>query len=197
MASVVKRMFDEITTQIEESISVKETMLNHNIIDIQNIAKAIIKCYENGGKVITMGNGGSAADAQHFVAELSGRFMKDREPLPAICLNTNVSTITAIANDYGYDEIFKRQIDAVAEPGDVVIGISTSGNSKNINRALQRAIDTECITIGIGGKGGGIMNNVSEYKFTVMSSNTPRVQEAHITAIHIICGLVEQALFPD
>ena len=157
----------------------------------------VIEAMNKGNKIIFCGNGGSAADAQHLTAEFTGRFFLERRPLPAIALNTNVSAITAIANDYGYDEIFLRQTQALAQPGDVLVGISTSGNSKNIVKAFEYATSIGVTTVAFTGEAGGKMKEIADILLNVPSSCTPRVQEAHITMGHIMCEIVEQALFKD
>ena len=150
-----------------------------------------------GNKIIFCGNGGSAADAQHLTAEFTGRFFLERRPLPAIALNTNVSAITAIANDYGYDEIFLRQTQALAQSGDVLAGISTSGNSKNIIKAFEYANSIGVTTVAFTGKSGGKLRDYADILLNVPSDVTPRIQEAHITLGHIMCEIVEQSLFKD
>lgn len=159
----------------------------------EDLAARIIQCFKNGGKVILMGNGGSAADAQHIAAEFVGRFKKERPSLPALALNTNTSTITAIGNDYSYDVIFSRQIDGFAKPGDVVIGISTSGNSRNVYLALALAKQKGCFTAALLGKDGGSIKDIVDLPLVVKWPNTPRVQECHIFLGHSVCDLVDQA----
>ncbi len=158
------------------------------------LGKEMHSRFEKGHKLILMGNGGSAADAQHIAAEFVGRFKKERRPLPAIALHTNSSAMTAIANDYSYDEVFSRQIDAFANRGDIVIGISTSGNSENVVRALERARDKGCFTVAMSGKSGGRMKNIVDMPILVESDDTPIIQEVHITIGHIISKIVEDML---
>jgi D-sedoheptulose 7-phosphate isomerase len=158
-------------------------------IDIMSEALA------GGKKLLVMGNGGSAADAQHFAAEIVGRFKLERRGLPAIALTTDSSILTAIGNDYGFDQVFRRQVEALAAPGDIVVGISTSGSSENVRTALELAGEIGCRTIGLLGKDGGTIRDRVELALTVPSHDTPRVQEGHITIIHIICDLVEKRLF--
>lgn len=165
--------------------------------EIMSFCDVIISALNNGNKVIFCGNGGSAADAQHLTAEFTGRFFLERRPLPAIALNTNVSAITAIGNDYGYDEIFLRQTQALAQPGDVLVGISTSGNSKNIVKAFDYASSIGVTTVAFTGKSGGKMREIVDILINVPSDCTPRVQEAHITIGHIMCEIVEQTLFAN
>ncbi len=147
-----------------------------------------------GGKVLLCGNGGSAADAQHIAAELTGRYKSDRKGLAAIALTTDSSALTAISNDFGYDRVFDRQVEALANDGDLLIGISTSGNSKNVNSALKTAKEIGCRTVGLSGKGGGEMSNFCDINIIVPSNDTPRVQEIHILIGHIMCQAVDDAL---
>ena len=151
---------------------------------------------KKGGKVLAFGNGGSAADSQHIVAELIGRFKKERRPLAGIALTANTSTITALANDYGYDATFARQIEALGKPKDVAIGMSTSGRSKNVILAMRKAKELGLVTIGLTGGDGGSLKRESDITIVVNSSDTARIQESHIMIGHIICELVEEALDP-
>lgn len=160
---------------------------------VQQLADRIIKAFQNGNQVILMGNGGSAGDAQHIAAEFVGRFKKERKSFPALALNTNTSTVTAVGNDYGYDVVFSRQIDGFARKGDVVIGISTSGNSKNVQLALELAKERGCYTAALLGKDGGTIKDVVDLPIVVKWPNTPRVQECHIFIGHSVCDLVDQA----
>jgi D-sedoheptulose 7-phosphate isomerase len=162
---------------------------------IAECALAIATALSDGRKVLLLGNGGSAADAQHFAAELVGRFLLERRALPAIALTTDSSILTAVGNDYGFDEVFKRQVEALASPGDVVIGISTSGRSNNVFHALTVANQLGCKTVGLLGRDGGNIAGIVDVNLTVAVQETPRIQEAHVTIIHIICDLVEQRLF--
>ena len=148
----------------------------------------------HGNKVLLCGNGGSAADAQHIAAELTGRYKSDRRGLPAIALTTDTSALSAIANDFGYKKVFQRQVEALANEGDLLIGISTSGNSKNVNRALQSAKDLGCRTIGLSGNDGGGMSKLCDVNIIVPSSDTPRIQEMHILIGHIMCQAVDDSL---
>ncbi|MDD5091715.1 MAG: D-sedoheptulose 7-phosphate isomerase [Candidatus Wallbacteria bacterium] len=159
------------------------------------VCEAMIDCFNNGGKVLFCGNGGSAADAQHLAAELTGRFRFDRQPLPALALHANTSFLTAVANDYSYDEIFSRMVKGFARKGDILVGISTSGNSLNVLRAMETAASEEMITVGLTGSGGGKMKELCRHLIAVPTRDTPRIQEAHITIGHIICELVEERLF--
>ena len=161
---------------------------------IETLSQKIIECFKKGGKVILMGNGGSAGDAQHIAAEFVGRYKKERKSYPALALNTNTSSLTAIANDYGYDVSFSRQVEGFANKGDVVIGISTSGNSKNIYKALELAKQKGCYTAAFLGKDGGTIKDIADLEIIVRSNNTPRIQECHIFIGHTLCELVEKEL---
>ncbi len=167
------------------------------IEEIEIIANKIIEAYQNGKKVILMGNGGSAADAQHIAAELVGKFSKERKALPAISLTTNTSIITAISNDYGYDKVFQRQVEAIVEKGDIVFGITTSGNSKNVVEGIKKAKELGAETIALTGKNGGRIIKYADISLIVPSYFTQHIQEAHITIGHIICDLIEEKLFPS
>jgi len=186
-----------IKEAIKQSIEVKDKILSDDIL-IKRIEEAIEVCIEsfkNGGKILFCGNGGSAADAQHLAAELSGRFYFDRDPLPAEALHVNTSFLTAVANDYTYDEVFSRLVRAQGKKGDVLIGLSTSGNSGNIIRAFETAKDLGMICIGLTGESGGKMKECSDYLINVPSKDTPRIQESHILIGHIICEIVERKMF--
>ena len=180
--------------------------LDENVNTIKNISKnlsdtiirtseMIIDTYESGGKVILIGNGGSAADAQHIAAEFVGRFRLERRSLPAIALTTNTSILTALANDYGYENVFSRQLDSLANDKDVLIAITTSGNSSNILKAVEEVKLRNIKVIGMTGRTGGKLKNMVDILINVPSDNTPRIQEGHITIGHIICYLVERNLF--
>ena len=186
-----------ISNIIKSSIDVKERILNdaNLLIKINEAAELIIKTYKQGGRVFFCGNGGSAADAQHLAAELSGRFYFDRPPLAAEALHVNTSYITAVANDYSYDVIFSREVDAFCKEGDVLVGISTSGNSANVLKAFETAKGKGVLTIAMTGESGGKMASISDILINVPSNDTPRIQESHITIGHIICQIVEEELF--
>ncbi|MDT3401757.1 D-sedoheptulose 7-phosphate isomerase [Mucilaginibacter terrae] len=154
---------------------------------INEVCQAILDCLANGNKVLLFGNGGSAADAQHIAAEFTGRFVKNRRSYPAIALTTDTSALTAIGNDYGFDRIFERQVEGLAVTGDILIGISTSGNSANVIKALERGNNMGCITIGFSGNDGGQMNECCTINLVIPSTVTARIQEMHITIGHIIC----------
>jgi len=182
---------------VNDSINVKRSILENNEILklVSKISLEIIKAYKNGNKVLIAGNGGSAADAQHMAGELVSRFYFDRPGLPAISLTTDSSIITAIGNDYSYNRIFSRQIESNGQSGDIFIGISTSGNSKNIIEALVQSKKQGIINIGLTGKDGGTMKHQCDYCVCVPSKETPRVQESHLLIEHIICSIVEEELF--
>ncbi|MGC9101390.1 MAG: D-sedoheptulose-7-phosphate isomerase [Caldisericum sp.] len=181
------------------SIKVKQAILSDEylLVTISNVVDEIVNTFRKGGKVLLCGNGGSAADAQHIAAELSGRFYFDREPLFAEALHVNTSYLTAVANDYSYDEVFARLVKAKGKPRDILIGISTSGNSKNVLRAIEEANKIGMITVGMTGRTGGKMKDICKYLINIPSDDTPRIQEAHITVGHIICELVERELFKN
>ena len=188
-------MKNTIKAKIEESIEVKEALHQTQADNIEKAARLIIGSLKNGGKVILFGNGGSAADSQHMAAELIGRFKKERRAIAAIALTTNTSILTAIANDYGYDVVFSRQIEALGKAGDVAIGLSTSGGSKNVVAAIEKARSMGLKAIGLTGAGGGAMKDICDVLITVGSKNTPRIQESHVLIGHIICELVESEMF--
>lgn len=192
-------MESKIKSIIQSSINLKTKVLNDPVLldTIQKVSEQIIRCYENGGKVLLCGNGGSAADAQHIAAELSGRFYFDRHPLYAEALHTNSSYITAVANDYGYDEVYARLVLAMGNKDDILVGLSTSGNSNNILRAFSEANSLGMITVGFTGESGGQLKEKCTFLINVSSIDTPRIQEVHILIGHIICELVEKKLFKD
>ena len=190
-------MRDRIKDILLESIQVKEELLRNYVGQIKNIADLIIDCLKKGGKVILCGNGGSAADAQHIAAEFIGRFKRDRSALAAISLTTNTSVLTSLANDYGYDVVFSKQVEALGQKNDILIGISTSGKAKNVALALKQAKKNNLKTVAFTGGDGGELAKLADVSFIVPSSVTARVQEAHITVGHIICELVEQILCQD
>jgi len=164
------------------------------VSEITRCAEVLIETLRRGNKLLVMGNGGSAADAQHMAAEFVGRFLRNRKALPAIALTTDTSILTAVGNDFGFDEIFRRQIEALAVEGDVVLGISTSGNSPNVLRALEQATGCGCKTVALCGKDGGSIARAVDLPLVVSVPETPYIQEAHLTIIHILCDLVEEAL---
>lgn len=187
-----------IQQAIEDSIKLKQSLLEdtHFIEQIQRVIFLIVQAYKEDKKVLFCGNGGSAADAQHLAAELSGRFYYDREPLYAEALHVNTSYLTAVANDYAYDEVYARMLKASGQKGDVIVGISTSGNSKNVIKAFEIAKQKGISVVALTGEGGGEMGEMADILLAVPSKDTPRIQECHIMIGHIVCEMVEKALFP-
>jgi D-sedoheptulose 7-phosphate isomerase len=188
-------MIAEIAAQLAEHRDVMIRIEQELTPRICEMVTLLVETFNRGGKLLVMGNGGSAADAQHFVAEIVSRFRMERRGLPAISLSTDTSILTAIGNDYGFDRVFRRQVEALALPGDVVVGISTSGNSPNVQLALELAREKGCHTVGLLGRDGGSIKAVSDLALVVPSQDTPRVQEGHITIIHIVCDLLEKQMF--
>lgn len=191
-------MNEKIKSIISASILVKQQLLDDAVMQktTETVIKVIADAFANGNKVLFCGNGGSAADAQHLAAEFSGRFYKNRKALPAEALHCNTSYLTAVANDYSYDVIYSRLVEGIGVSGDVLIGLTTSGNSPNIVNAFETAREKNIVTIGFTGEGGGKLKALSDYLFNVPSTDTPRIQESHIMIGHIICELVEAKLFP-
>ncbi len=188
-------MKEKIASIIKESIKVKQDLAKCCVDSIFDATELIISAFKNKGKVILFGNGGSAADSQHIAAELMGRFKLERPALPAVALTTNASNLTAISNDYGFNEVFVRQIEGLGEEGDIAIGISTSGNSPNVILAVNKAKQMKIKTIGLTGGNGGELSKIVDVAIVAPSIDTPRIQEAHITIGHIICELIEAQLF--
>ena len=188
---------EEIKKIISASIAVKQQVLaDQHLIDTTSVVvRMMVKAFAAGQRMYFAGNGGSAADAQHLAAEFSGRFYKDRHALPAEALHCNTSYLTAVANDYHFNEIYARLIQGIANKGDVLVGLSTSGNSANIVRAFEVAREKGVITVGFTGQDGGKMKPLSDYLFNVPSRDTPRIQESHILLGHIVCELVEKSFF--
>lgn len=186
-----------ISNQVKKSIDVKQQLLeNSELMElIKEVALKCVDVYKNGNKTLIAGNGGSAADAQHIAGEFVSRFYFDRPGIPSIALTTDTSIITAIGNDYGYEKLFSRQVQANGIKGDMFIGISTSGNSLNVIEALKECKEKGIITVGLTGEKGGIMAQMCDYCIKIPSNETPRVQEAHILIGHIICAVVEEAIF--
>lgn len=186
-----------IAERINASIAVKQQILTDGTLlpIIESVVQVITSAFQQGNAVYFCGNGGSAADAQHLAAEFSGRFYKDRKALPSEALHCNTSYLTAVANDYSYDVIYARLIEGIAKKGDVLIGLSTSGNSANILRAFEKAAELGVITIGMTGASGGKMKGQCNYLINVPSSDTPRIQESHILIGHILCELTEKNIF--
>jgi D-sedoheptulose 7-phosphate isomerase len=193
----VRPMLIEIKQQLKDHQDVIRAVEENLMPAIAQVAGMIIEALGNGKKLLLMGNGGSAADAQHFAAEIVGRFRMERRALPALALCTDTSILTAIGNDYGFASIFSRQVEALAVEGDVVIGISTSGSSENVFSALSLARRMGCRTVGLLGKNGGTIRDIVDIDLIVPCQATPRIQEGHILIIHIICHLVENGLFPE
>lgn len=187
----------EIKRTLEECILIKQGVARSSIGDIASLVKIVVKVYKTEGKVVLFGNGGSAADAQHIACELVGQVKLKRKAFPAIALNTNTSTLTAIANDYGYNVVFSRQVEALVTGKDVVIGISTSGNSPNVVKAIKAAKIKGAKTVGLTGGDGGKLAKVVDLALIVPSDSTPRIQEMHITIGHIVCEMVEKELAGD
>ncbi len=181
---------------LSESLSVKEHAVRNNLDNIEAVAQRLADCLAAGHKVLIFGNGGSAADAQHIAAEFVNRFMIERPPLAAIALTTDSSILTSISNDYHFDDIFSKQIQALGKKGDIAWGISTSGNSPNVLKGLQAAREKDLYTIGLGGRGGEMVSLV-DVALTVPSDTTARIQESHLTMAHILCELVERMLYPQ
>ncbi len=178
-----------------ESADLKREFIEENRERIFNVFKEIAERVKEGKKILLCGNGGSAADCQHIAAELVGRFGMERRALPAIALTTDTSILTAVANDYSFDRIFERQVEALGQEGDVLIGISTSGNSENVVRAVNKAKEKKMLTVGFLGKEGGKLADIVDHAFIVRSFSTPRIQEVHITLGHVLCDFIEKFLF--
>lgn len=190
-------MKDLIVKYFQESCKTKERFLKGNLESIIEVVHLIANAFKDGKKLILFGNGGSATDASHIAAEFVNRFQKERPGLPAIALNTDMAVITSIANDYEYSQVFSRQLKALGEEGDVVIGISTSGNSTNVIRAIEAAKKKEMKTIAFTGRDGGKIASKVDYAFIVPSDLTPTIQETHITLGHVLCQMVENVLFGE
>jgi D-sedoheptulose 7-phosphate isomerase len=190
-------MKDKIKQIVNDSIAVKTAVLNNDALlsVVNKVSEMVVAALKNGNRLYFCGNGGSAADAQHLAAEFSGRFYTDRRALPAEALHCNTSYLTAVANDYSYDVVYSRLIEGITNPGDVVLGLSTSGNSKNIVNAFEAARKNKVITVGFTGADGGKMKPLSDYLIDIPSSDTPRIQESHILLGHIVCQLAEELYF--
>jgi D-sedoheptulose 7-phosphate isomerase len=182
---------------VQASIDTKQKLLSDQALlqRIEEVTQAVITAFRAGNKVLFCGNGGSAADAQHLAAEFSGRFYTDRDPLPSEALHVNTSYLTAVANDYSYDVVYSRMVKGIGKKGDVLIALSTSGNSVNIINAIKQADEIGMITVGFTGETGGKMKGLCKYLINVPSTDTPRIQETHIMVGHIICQMVEEQLF--
>ena len=192
-------MQDKIRNIITDSVAVKNKVLQNEALlkTVEEVTNTIVAAFKNGNRVYFCGNGGSAADAQHLAAEFSGRFYTDRDALPAEALHVNTSYMTAVANDYSYDVVYARLIKGIANKGDVLVGLSTSGNSANIMKAFEVAREKGVITVGFTGETGGKMKELSDYLINVPSKDTPRIQESHILLGHIVCQLVEEKYFSE
>ncbi|QXE88285.1 D-sedoheptulose 7-phosphate isomerase [Geomonas nitrogeniifigens] len=188
-------MKEEIKAQLQAHAQVIAALERDLCPSLESAVSLLAAALRDGKKLLVFGNGGSAADAQHFAAEIVGRFKLERRALPAIALSTDTSILTAVGNDYGFERIFSRQVEAHANPGDVLVGISTSGNSPNVKLALETGKRLGCRSIALLGKDGGSIKGVAELSLVVPSDDTPRIQEGHITMIHILCDLVERELF--
>ena len=189
-------MEDTIKQIFQDSIETKHKVIQTLTKEIEKSTNILINALKNNKKILVCGNGGSAADAQHFATELIVRFEKDRKSLPAISLTTDTSTLTACSNDFGYDEVFKKQVESLGNEGDILVGISTSGNSNNIIKAFEIAKDNKLKTICLNGKDGGKINDLNlDSNLIIPSQNTARIQESHITIVHTWCKLIEESLF--
>lgn len=190
---------DFIKNKIIQSIEVKQQLLTNKdlLLTVEKVAHKMVETFKNGGKVLLCGNGGSAADAQHISAELSGRFYKDREPLYAEALHVNTSYLTAVANDYSFDEVYSRMIKAMGQKGDLLVGLSTSGNSLNILNAIETANKLGMTTVGLTGNSGGKLKDLCSYLINIPSNDTPRIQESHILIGHILCEITEKLMFTE
>ncbi len=186
-------MLDTIKQEFESHLKTINEVMDNMENDIAKASTIIVDALKNGNKILLCGNGGSAADAQHIAAELTGRYKTERRGLPGIALTTDTSALTAIGNDYGYDRVFDRQVESLANKGDVIIGISTSGNSKNVISALALGQEMGCKTVGLTGRTGGSMNEVCDINIIVPSDNTPRIQEMHILFGHTICQIIDNS----
>lgn len=180
--------------EIQDSVKTKEKLAKDCLAEILVLADAITESLRKGGKVVFFGNGGSAADAQHLAAEFVGKFAIDRAPLRGVALTTNTSLLTAVGNDFGFDQVFSRQVVAQVDAGDIVVGISTSGRSKNVIKGVQEAHNQGAKTVALTGSSGGELASLCDYQVKIPSANTQRIQECHIMIGHILCGLVEASL---
>ncbi len=189
---MITAMLERIVSAFKESAQVKLAFVEDNKERIHEVGSIMATAVKEGNKIILFGNGGSAADAQHIAAEIVGRFKKERNALPAIALTTDTSILTAVGNDYGFETIFERQVEALCLPGDVAIGITTSGNSENVIRGLRKAHDLGATTVAFTGRNGGKVVEIAHYSFIVPSYETPRIQECHITLGHVLCEIIDE-----
>lgn len=187
-------MIQAIFNELNEHNEVLELIRDEMLPQISKISKILVDTIHSGNKILLFGNGGSAADAQHIAAELSGRYKKERRGLPALALTTDTSALTAISNDYGFNSVFSRQVEAIANKGDAIIGISTSGNSENVLQGVILANKLKCKTIGLSGNDGGKLAEICEHNITIPSNNTARIQEMHILIGHIFCQIIEDSI---
>jgi D-sedoheptulose 7-phosphate isomerase len=183
-----------IRSLVAESVALKQRFFEANAGLLVKVGARIAECLRGGGRILAFGNGGSAADAQHLAGELVGRFLRDRAALSAIALTTDPSVVTAIGNDMGYEAVFRRQVEAHGRPGDVAVGITTSGRSPNVVQALQLARERGLVTVGLTGNGGGRLAGLVEYLIDVPHAETPRIQEVHAMVVHVLCQIVEEAM---
>lgn len=186
-----------IVSDLKASIEAKQLVIEQIVPQIEQAAKLMVAALRSGNKIMFFGNGGSAADSQHLAGELIGRFLKERKALPAIALSTDTSILTCLGNDYGFDIVFSRQIEGLAKTGDIAFGLSTSGNSANVIKAMEKAKEMGCKTIALLGGDGGKIAGLVDISLIVPSKQTPRIQESHITIGHILCNLIESELFPN
>ena len=187
----MNKIKESIISSVETKLKIASD--NEFLVELERIGNRMITVLKMGGKILIAGNGGSAADAQHFVAELAGKFIYERKGLPAIALTTNSSIITAIGNDFGYEYIFSRQVEGLGQQGDIFVGISTSGNSQNLIQAMQSAQNIGITTVGLLGKDGGLMKELCNLKLIVPTQSTQHIQEAHIMIIHELCAIIDNA----
>lgn len=185
-----------IARAVEESLALKRRFFAENTSLLVRVGERMALALAGGGRVLSFGNGGSAADAQHLAAELVGRYLRDRRAVSAIALTTDGSSLTAIANDLGYDRAFSRQVEAHGRPGDIAFGISTSGTSRNVVEAMRLARSSGLVTVGLTGRGGGAVAEHADFLIDVPSTSTPRIQEVHAMVVHFVCEIVEDALLP-
>lgn len=188
-------MRDLIVTTLEESIALKRELIDELVPDIESFARFFVNALKGGNKILICGNGGSAADSQHMACELVNRFLVERRPLPAIALSTDTSILTSIANDYSYDQVFQKQVEALGRAGDLLLAISTSGNARNVVEAVKAAREGGLKTVALTGKGGGELAPLADMALVIPGTVTPRIQESHLTVIHIVCDIIEKELF--
>ena len=185
---------NKIIALINEDISVKKELIESQLDNVLALAGLMSTSIKKGNKILVFGNGGSASDSLHIVAELVGRFKRERKALPAVALCSNISSLTALSNDYSFDYVFERQVEALGKRGDVALGISTSGNSENVIRGIKKASKLKMKTAVMTGKSGGKLSKIADIAIKIPSNNTPRIQEAHITVAHIVCEIIEDGL---